>query len=81
MAAGSDYRLGSIWLVTFDPSVGTHPCPIRIFKLPLERTIACPIMPILISTPLVLTALRWEMTASACEIPTIQELQTKQLPG
>jgi mRNA interferase MazF len=24
MAAGSDYRLGSIWLVTFDPSVGTE---------------------------------------------------------
>ena len=24
MAASSDYRLGSIWLVTFDPSVGTE---------------------------------------------------------
>lgn len=24
MGAGSDYRLGSIWLVTFDPSVGTE---------------------------------------------------------
>lgn len=24
MAAGSDYRLGSIWLVSFDPSVGTE---------------------------------------------------------
>jgi len=24
MAAGSNYRLGSIWLVSFDPSVGTE---------------------------------------------------------
>jgi mRNA interferase MazF len=24
MAAGSDYRLGSIWLVNFDPSIGTQ---------------------------------------------------------
>lgn len=24
MAAGSDYGLGSIWLVTFDPSIGTE---------------------------------------------------------
>jgi Growth inhibitor len=24
MAASSDYRLGSIWLVNFDPSVGTE---------------------------------------------------------
>ena len=24
MAASSDYRLGSLWLVTFDPSVGTE---------------------------------------------------------
>ncbi|MCA1992398.1 MAG: type II toxin-antitoxin system PemK/MazF family toxin [Coleofasciculus sp. S288] len=24
MAAGSDYRLGSVWLVSFDPSVGTE---------------------------------------------------------
>jgi mRNA interferase MazF len=24
MATSSDYRLGSIWLVTFDPSVGTE---------------------------------------------------------
>ncbi len=24
MAASSDYRLGSIWLVTFDPAIGTE---------------------------------------------------------
>ncbi len=24
MATGSDYRLGSIWLVSFDPSIGTE---------------------------------------------------------
>ncbi|MFN5748284.1 MAG: type II toxin-antitoxin system PemK/MazF family toxin, partial [Pseudanabaena sp.] len=24
MAASSDYRLGSIWLVSFDPSIGTE---------------------------------------------------------
>ncbi|MEK0193557.1 MAG: hypothetical protein EAZ78_05310 [Oscillatoriales cyanobacterium] len=24
MAASSDYRLGSIWIVNFDPSVGTE---------------------------------------------------------
>lgn len=24
MAAGSNYRLGSIWLVSFDPSIGTE---------------------------------------------------------
>ncbi len=29
MAASSDYRLGSIWLVNFDPSIGTEICKTR----------------------------------------------------
>ena len=41
MAASSDYRLGSLWLVNFDPSVGTDFGSIfRALRVPLKLTLS-----------------------------------------